>query len=114
MLTLTGPISEFIQCNGGDPDFFGMNRQQFVLQCRMSIIERINADYANVDMSNYQEYYDFSGVTIKPEEEKCCQELYSILDSVVQEVFANKDVNFEELSRTAAHNFQVNYLDKAD
>ena len=81
---------------------------------RIADIERINADYANVDMSNYQEYYDFSGVTIKPEEEKCCQELYSILDSVVQEVFANKDVNFEELSCTAANNFQVNYLDKAD
>jgi len=81
---------------------------------RKADVERINAEYANVDMANYQDYYDFGGVTLKPEVEKCCQELYSVLDSVVQEVFSNKNVNIEELSSKAANNFQVNYLDKAD
>lgn len=79
---------------------------------RAAAIESINSEYSNVDMKNYEDYYNFDGVTIKPEVSQCCQELYSVLDGVIQEVITNKDVNIEELSKNAANNFQVNYLNK--
>ena len=68
----------------------------------------------NVKAENYENYLNMEDVTIKPEEPVCCQELYAILDKLIQEVFTNENANIDELVKTANNDFQVNHLDKMD
>ena len=75
-------------------------------------IEEIAADYANVDMADYNDYCDFAGVTIKPEEPVACQELYTVLDGAIQEILTNKNVDINSLAKTTNEDFQKNHLDK--
>lgn len=77
---------------------------------RLSKENMIASKYSNVKDEDYANYYAFDGVEIKPEEPVCCQELYTILDGVIQEVITNKDVNINELVKTANDNFQANHL----
>ena len=69
--------------------------------------------YGNLDSRYYNEYYDFSDITMKPEEPVSCQELYSILDECIQEVITNKNADVRGLLKDAANKFQLNYLDNA-
>ena len=46
-----------------------------------------------------------------PEPEAGCQELYAELDKVVQEIYANKDVDIAAMVSGASHDWQVNCLD---
>ena len=77
-------------------------------------IEQIYADYANVDMSNYEEYMDFTGVILRPEETACCQQLYSVLDGAIQEILTNQNADIDALVKTAVSDFQQNHLDKME
>ena len=79
---------------------------------RDAIIEEIYAKDTNVIPSDYASYYEAEGVTIRPEPEVACQELYSILDGVIQAIYANTDADIPALVKDAAHQWQVNYLDK--
>ncbi len=72
----------------------------------------VSAPYINVDMKDYENYFDFSSVTIKPEEPVCCQEMYAVLDKAIQEIMTNKNCDVNELVAKAAEDFQVNHLDK--
>lgn len=83
------------------------------LEERSEAIERISAPYVNVDMKDF-ENYNTEGVTLKTEPPACAQQLYSVLDGVVQEVLTNKDVDIPAISKKAQEDFQVNYLDKMD
>lgn len=74
----------------------------------------IAKEYTNVKPENYEQYFSFDGVTVKPEEPKCCQQLYSVLDKCIQEVITNKNADCKELIKEACHDFQVNHLDKMD
>lgn len=76
--------------------------------------QELRSEFTNVDPADYAEYYAFDGVTIKPEPAACAQELYSVLDSCVQEVLTNENANVDELISKAANDFQVNHLDKMD
>lgn len=78
------------------------------------VIEKKNdvlAHYGNLDINLFKEYTDISDVTIKPEEPVCCQELYALLDTCIQEVIQDKDADVHRLLADAAYKFQVNYLD---
>lgn len=75
-------------------------------------MQQLRAKYSNVDPKDYEQYYDFSDVTIRPEPTACAQQLYSVLDSCIQEVVTNKDANVDELIKTANEDFQKNHLDK--
>ena len=75
-------------------------------------IAEIYAKSTNVIPSDYDSYFENEGVTIKPEPEVACQELYSILDGVIQAIYANPDADIPALVKDAAHQWQVNYLDK--
>lgn len=66
--------------------------------------------YSNVDLKDYEDYFDFGKVTLKEEEPVCAQELYAVLDNIVQEVLTNKNANIEELIKTAVSDFQNNSL----
>ena len=68
-------------------------------------------EYANIPESNLEAYYAFDGVTLMPEPEAGCQELYAELDNVVQEIYANSDADVAELVKAASDNWQVNCLD---
>ena len=46
-----------------------------------------------------------------PEPEVGCQELYSELDKVVQEIYANSNADVADLIKNASDNWQVNCLD---
>ncbi|MBP3361218.1 MAG: hypothetical protein J6N52_10220 [Clostridia bacterium] len=72
----------------------------------------VRADYVNVDPANYADYFDLSGITIRPEEPVDCQQLYAVLDGCIQEVITNKDADCEALIAKACSDFQVNHLDK--
>lgn len=74
----------------------------------------IRKEFANVDPADYEDYYSFEDVTIKPEPTACAQELYAILDSCVQEVITNENADVSQLISDAAYDFQVNHLDKMD
>lgn len=73
----------------------------------MKLIE----EYRNVDEKHLASYNDQSGVEYQVEEPICAQELYSILDSCIQEVLTNVNVDCAELLEKAAADFQQNFLD---
>lgn len=79
---------------------------------RSTKIKEIAADYANVSMENFSDYVDFTGVVIRPEETACCQQLYAVLDGVIQEILTNQAVDIDALAKMAVDDFQKNHLDK--
>ncbi len=72
----------------------------------------LRAEYTNVTPEDYEGYFAFDGVTIRPEPEVCCQQLYATLDGCIQEVITNKDADVKALISQAAKDFQQNHLDK--
>ena len=83
------------------------------LDSRKEAVERLSAPYVNVDMRDFASY-NTEGVTLRTEPPACAQQLYAILDNIVQEVLTNKDVDIPAISKQAQEDFQVNYLDKMD
>ncbi len=79
---------------------------------REKIAGEMRAEFTNVKPENYEQYYDFTGVTIKPEPEQCAQQLYAVLDKCIQEVITNKDADIDSLVKEAVKDFQLNHLDK--
>lgn len=75
-------------------------------------VQSVRAEYTNVTPADYENYYDFSEVTIKPEPTACAQQLYAVLDSCIQEVLTNKDADVDALIKKANDDFQKNHLDK--
>lgn len=55
---------------------------------------------------------DKSDVNILPEEPIECQALYSVLDTIIQEVLINEDADPMALVKQANADFQANYLDE--
>ncbi len=73
------------------------------------------AKNANANKNHFKLYNDFVAncpAEVQPEEPVCCQELYGILDSCIQEVLTNKDADCSKIIKNAASDFQKNYLDK--
>lgn len=71
----------------------------------------IIAKYLNVNENHIKLYNDKEGVELRPEEPVCAQNLYAMIDGLLQEVLNNKDADIPELVRQANINFQKNYLD---
>ena len=72
------------------------------------------ASKANSNINHVKLYNDFvinCPAELQTEEAVCCQELYGILDSCIQEVLSNKDADCAELLKKANADFQSNYLD---
>ena len=75
-----------------------------------SIIDK----YANIPAENITTFNDPpEDLQLKPEEPVACQELYTVLDSCIQEVIVNENADCAQLIKTAAQNFQKDYLDTA-
>lgn len=67
--------------------------------------------YTNVDMNDWNDYLDFKDITVRPEEPVCCQQLYSIIDGVIQKIITNKNVDIDAVVKEAVNDFQKNHLD---
>ena len=68
-------------------------------------------EFVNIPEKNLESYYAFENVTLMPEPEVGCQELYSELDKVVQEIYADANADVAALIKAASDNWQVNCLD---
>lgn len=71
----------------------------------------IIAKYMNVNENHIKLYNDKEGVELKPEEPVCAQNLYAMIDGLLQEVLNNKDADIAALVKQANIDFQKNYLD---
>lgn len=74
-------------------------------------LEKINEEYRNVDKRQYEEFAKCEDVTVKTESYTNMQELYNILDIVIQTVLTDEDSDPEALIKDAAEKYQTNYLD---
>ena len=63
-------------------------------------------DGSLVDMKDYEDYLSFKDVELTPEEPACCQQLYSILDGIVQKVITDKDVDIDAVIEEAVKDFK--------
>ena len=73
--------------------------------------QEIREKYCNVDAKDYENYYRFSGIQIRPEEEVHCQDLYSVLDKCVYAVITDENADPAALIKSACEEFQTNYLE---
>ncbi|HHW49349.1 MAG TPA: extracellular solute-binding protein [Clostridiaceae bacterium] len=78
----------------------------------LRVHEELFNKYVNVNIEFFNDYYLNNFKNLRPEEPYHAQDLYGILDSVLQRVLTDKNVNLQELLDKAAHDFQVNFLDK--
>ena len=71
--------------------------------------------YATLDKNAvrlYNESIHDNSIEYRPEEPVCTQELYSMLDGLIQEVLTKKDADIPALVKKANQDFQSNYLNK--
>lgn len=76
-----------------------------------SKIKELNKKYQTVDERQYQEFERCEDVIIKIESYTHMQDLYNILDMVIQNVLNDENANPEELIAEAAETYQTKYLD---
>lgn len=73
--------------------------------------------YANANINHVRLYNEFVAdcpIELRAEEPMCCQELYAVLDSCIQEVLTNENADCAAVLEKANTEFQVNYLDNLD
>ena len=62
----------------------------------------------------YEDSLKNGEMEFQAEEPVCCQDLYGVLDNIIQEVYSNQDADCAALIKQANADFQKNYLDKLD
>ena len=67
----------------------------------------------NVDAKQIENYNNMSNLEFQAEEPIDAQALYTIIDSIIQEVLNNKNADIGKLLSDAEKNFQQNNLDVA-
>lgn len=73
--------------------------------------------YKNINENHVKLYNEFlkgDEVELQAEEPVCAQDLYGLLDNLIQEVYTNKDADCAALIKQANSDFQTNYLDNLD
>lgn len=68
--------------------------------------------YATVDPKFYEDYTTGEGIDYRFEPERCVQQLYAALDTVLQNVLLNKDADCKKVLEAAQKDFQANFLDR--
>ena len=75
---------------------------------------QLRKENMNVKEGHLSQYENFDGITVKPEEPVCCQDLYGVLDSCIQAVLTDQNADCAALIANAAKDFQTNFLDSAE
>ena len=73
--------------------------------------------YCNIIPNHVKLYEDSlknTEIEFQEEEPVCCQDLYGVLDNLIQEVYSNQNADCAALIKQANADFQKNYLDKLD
>ncbi len=86
----------------------------WINEARTSVDKAVRNKYVNVPDENFADYSNFEDVMVHEEEPVCAQELYSILDSGIQEVLTDSNADCGAIVKRMAKDFQVNHLDKLD
>lgn len=76
----------------------------------LAVISTLETRYVNVHMPNFEAFYTTLATTKHPEEPYYCQEMYEILDSVIQQVLTDETANIQALLNAADTNFETHYL----
>ncbi len=71
------------------------------------------SELRNIKENQIASYNDKSGIEYQAEEPMKAQDLYSVLDSCIQEVLTNKDASCSDVLKKATSDFQSNYLNNA-
>ncbi len=79
---------------------------------RVAFEDSIYDKYRNVNLDLWKDYMENGTKSVKPEEPINCQELYKLLDGVIQETLTKKDSDPKALLDKAVATFQKDYLDK--
>lgn len=80
----------------------------------LAMMEGIEAVYVNVYMPNFDDFYDSLTGTKRAEEPYYTQEMYEILDSVIQQILTDENANIEALLNAANSNFETNYMSQVN
>ncbi len=80
----------------------------------VDLVERIDQQFINVNMDNYQSFYDTIFNIRRNEEPYYSQEMYEILDSVIQQVLTNRNANPSALLSSANNTFQTQYMNNVN
>jgi len=75
------------------------------------MLEEVNEKYRSVEKRQYEDFFHCEDVTVKMENYTNMQDLYNILDIVIQTVLSNENADPEILIKEAAEKYQTNYLD---
>jgi len=81
-------------------------------QSYLNTIEEARKDYINVDQRKFAQYPDLENTILVPEEPYCCQDLYRVIDSLLQKVLLNENVDIQAMLDESVKDFQLNFLDK--
>lgn len=72
------------------------------------------SELRNINENQVASYNDKNGIEYQAEEPMKTQDLYSVLDSCIQEVLTNKDASCSDVIKKAASDFQNNHLNSAN
>lgn len=72
--------------------------------------DQIRTEYCNVNPNHIKLYNEQSDIGYQSEEPVCTQDLYSLLDSCIQEVLTNENADCAALLEKANSDFQSNFL----
>ncbi len=81
---------------------------------RVKAEDEVYDKYVNIDRKLWASYLDDGSKGMRPEVPVNAQELYQLLDGVIQEVLTNENADLQKLLDDAVANFQSNYLDVAE
>ncbi len=71
----------------------------------------IDQKYTNVNMDLFKPYYDSAMGVLHPEEPYFTQDLYGVLDNVLQAVISDKNADVKALMEAANTEFQTKFMD---
>ena len=80
----------------------------------LAMMEGIEARYVNVYMPNFDAFYNGLTGTKRSEEPYYTQEMYEILDSVIQQILTDENANIEALLYAANSNFETTYMSQVN
>ena len=75
-------------------------------------IDLLYEEFENVNMELFKDYYDISQYNLRSEEQYFAQDLYSLLDDIIQVVLNEENADIGSLLDTANQIYQANFLNQ--
>jgi ABC-type glycerol-3-phosphate transport system substrate-binding protein len=91
------------------PSIYAWQNESYLTQ-----VKSIEATYVNIETANFDDFFDEILTMRKPEVPYYSQEMYEILDSVIQNVLTNQNANPSALLTSANEQFQTQYMNNVE